>query len=60
MPGLMEDILWCILNPAYGLVRLHDAMPARGSAGILLETTDEVSMASATLSLLLLAYARWH
>lgn len=56
----MEDILWCILNPAYGLVRLHDAMPARGSAGILLETTDEVSMASATLSLLLLAYARWH
>lgn len=56
----MEDILWCVLNPAYGLVRLHDAISALGRPDILLETTDGVSIVSTTLSLLLLAYARWH
>lgn len=27
-PGIMEDLLWCLLNPAYGLARLHETFDA--------------------------------
>jgi hypothetical protein len=27
-PGIMEDLLWCLINPVYGLARVQETLAA--------------------------------
>lgn len=47
-PDVIEDLLWCLMNPAYGLARMYEAT-----------ASSPTMMVSALFLLALLVFSSW-
>lgn len=54
----VEEILWCFLNPVFGLAQLHEWTRLLGDRCILAATSPYILPAAVLTGLLLLAYGK--